>query len=105
MLSVAQRVMEECRSLAGCSEEPGFTTRTFVSVPMREVHRRLSERMERAGLWVSIDAAGNLRGRYPPAAGSGGRPFFLGSHLDTVPHAGAYDGVLGVVLAIALVES
>ena len=30
--------------------------------------------------------------------------FFIGSHLDTVPNAGAFDGVLGVVLAIALVE-
>ncbi len=29
----------------------------------------------------------------------------IGSHLDTVPHAGAFDGILGVVLAIALVEA
>ena len=29
----------------------------------------------------------------------------LGSHVDTVPNAGAFDGVLGVVLAIALVDS
>ena len=28
----------------------------------------------------------------------------IGSHLDTVPNAGAYDGVLGVVLAVALLE-
>ena len=30
---------------------------------------------------------------------------FIGSHLDTVPHAGAFDGILGVVLGVALVES
>ena len=29
----------------------------------------------------------------------------IGSHLDTVPHAGAFDGILGVVLGIALVEA
>jgi len=52
---------------------------------------------------VDIDAAGNLRGCYPsrsPAA----RRLYLGSHLDTVPQAGAFDGVLGVILAITLVE-
>ena len=30
---------------------------------------------------------------------------FIGSHLDTVPHAGAFDGVLGVVMGVALAES
>lgn len=53
---------------------------------------------------VRLDAAGNLRGVRP-----GSQPddpvLYLGSHIDTVPHAGAFDGVLGVVLAIALVEA
>jgi len=51
-----------------------------------------------------VDAAGNLGGVYPGAQ-SGARRLLIGSHLDTVPNAGAYDGVLGVVLAIALLES
>jgi allantoate deiminase len=67
---------------------------------MRDVHRLLREWMERIGMRVSVDAVGNLRGVY----GSGVR-LLIGSHLDTVPHAGAFDGVLGVVLAIALVEA
>jgi len=48
---------------------------------------------------VRVDAAGNLRGLF----GSGPR-LLIGSHLDTVPDAGAFDGILGVTLAIALVE-
>jgi allantoate deiminase len=36
--------------------------------------------------------------------GSSAKRLFLGSHLDSVPHAGAFDGILGVVLGIALVE-
>jgi allantoate deiminase len=62
--------------------------------------------MEQAGMSVSLDAAGNLRGRYPGIAPetAPAPPLFIGSHLDTVPHAGAFDGVLGVVLGIALVE-
>jgi allantoate deiminase len=52
---------------------------------------------------VSVDAVGNLRGFYP-AALPGTPRILIGSHLDTVPNAGAFDGILGVVLAIGLVE-
>jgi allantoate deiminase len=101
--AAAREVIDCCRLLAGFSEEPGRTTRTFLSPPMRDVHAYLGARMERAGMSVRVDDAGNLRGLYP--ASSPGRPrLFIGSHLDTVPNAGAFDGVLGVVLAIALVD-
>jgi len=53
---------------------------------------------------VTIDAAGNLRGLYPGADPRAAR-LLIGSHLDTVPNAGTYDGVLGVVLAVSLLEA
>ncbi len=53
---------------------------------------------------VAIDHAGNLRGVYPSARPTAPR-LFIGSHLDTVPSAGAFDGILGVVLGVALVEN
>jgi len=59
--------------------------------------------MEAAGMSVSVDAIGNLRGVYPAASKDAPR-LILGSHLDTVPNSGAFDGVLGVVLAVALIE-
>jgi allantoate deiminase len=59
--------------------------------------------MEGAGAQVSVDAAGNLRGVYPSAEPNAAR-LLIGSHLDTVPHAGAYDGILGVVLGVTLLE-
>lgn len=92
-----------CRALAQCSEEPGFTTRTCLSNPMRDVHLRLGAWMTRAGMSVHVDAIGNLHGAYP-AVGADAPRLFIGSHLDTVPRAGAFDGVLGVVLAIALID-
>ena len=52
---------------------------------------------------VRLDDAGNLRGLYPGSSPNSTR-LFIGSHLDTVSHAGAFDGVLGVVLAVALVD-
>ncbi|HUQ93706.1 MAG TPA: allantoate amidohydrolase [Bryobacteraceae bacterium] len=91
-----------CRLLATFTEEPGYTTRTFLCAPMREVHRQLQSWMERLGMSVRVDAAGNLRGLY---AGTEEGRLLIGSHLDTVPRGGAFDGVLGVVLGIALVEA
>jgi len=101
---LALDVISLCRKLAGFTEEPGHITRTFLSPPMRSVHRELGARMEQLGMSVNIDAAGNLRGLYP-ARTPGARRVIIGSHLDTVPHAGAYDGILGVVMGIAIVEA
>jgi allantoate deiminase len=100
----AQEVISLCRTLAEFTEEPGHITRTFLSSPMRDVHRELSGRMERLGMSVSVDAAGNLRGLYP-ARRPGAPRVIIGSHLDTVPHAGAFDGILGVVMGIAMVDA
>lgn len=73
---------------------------------MREVHARLTDWMHRLSMSVTLDPVGNLRGLYPGASESGSAAprLIIGSHLDTVPHAGAFDGVLGVVLGVALVE-
>ena len=99
----ARDVIRVCRLLAGYSEEPGFTTRTFLSPPMHDVHAELARWMVRVAMSVHVDAAGNLRGIYAGLT-STARRLIIGSHLDTVPKAGAFDGVLGVVLGLALVE-
>jgi allantoate deiminase len=99
----AADVIRRCRLLADHSEEPGSTLRTFLSEPMRAVHRDIGEWMTDAGMRVTVDAAGNLRGVYDAAA-PGAPRFYIGSHLDTVPSAGAFDGILGVVMGVALVE-
>jgi allantoate deiminase len=102
--SRAEEVIARCRKLARFSEDIGGTRRTFVSAPMRECHREIAAWMKPLGVETRIDAAGNLRGLYPGAESKAPR-LLLGSHLDTVPNAGAFDGVLGVVVAVALLES
>src|SRR5581483_8989014 len=99
----AEQAIERCRTLAQLTEEPGFTTRTFLSEPMRDVHRTVSQWMTSAGMDVTVDAAGNIRGVYA-AAHPDARRLYIGSHLDTVPRAGAFDGVLGVMMGLALIE-
>jgi allantoate deiminase len=100
---LAEQTIHRCRALAAFTETPGSLTRTFLSEPMHDCHHALSRWMTHLGMRVSVDAIGNLRGLY----GSGSRPrrLLIGSHLDTVLNAGAFDGVLGVCLALALLEA
>ena len=100
----AHEVIQRCREVASHTERPGCITRTFLSPPMHRVHGLLEQWMEAAGMSPRLDAAGNLRG-LRPGSGSGSAVLYFGSHIDTVPDAGAFDGVLGVVLAIALVKA
>ncbi len=95
----ALRAIAECRLIAAMTEEPGRITRRFLTPPIHDVHKHLRGRMESLGMSVHIDAAGNLRGLWSPA-GAHSKRLLLGSHTDTVPNAGAFDGVLGVTLAL-----
>jgi allantoate deiminase len=100
----ALRAIAECRHIATMSEErgseqPGPITRRFLTAPVHEVHQHLRSRMDALGMSVQVDAAGNLRGIWRPA-GVGSKRLLIGSHIDTVPNAGAFDGVLGVTLAL-----
>jgi allantoate deiminase len=102
--SRAEEVIARCKTLASFSEDPGSTRRTFLSPPMHDCHREIAKWLTAASAEVSVDAAGNLRGFYA-ASHSAAPRLLLGSHLDTIPNAGAYDGALGIVLAVALLES
>jgi allantoate deiminase len=99
----AQEVIARCLKLASFTETPGSVRRTFLSPPMHDCHQEISRWIEPLGAQVRIDAAGNLRALYHGAKADGPR-LLIGSHLDTVPNGGAYDGVLGIVLAVALLE-
>jgi allantoate deiminase len=104
MKDLAKTVMARIETLARVSEEPARLTRTFCSSAMRRANDLLSEWMGQAGMTAREDAIGNLIGHYP-AAIAGVKSLLLGSHLDTVRDAGKYDGVLGVLLAVACVEA
>ena len=101
--SRAEEVIARCKRVASFTEDPDGTRRTFLSPPMRDCHGEISRWMEPLGVHAQLDAAGNIRGIYPAAAPNA-RRLLIGSHLDTVPNAGAYDGVLGIVLAVTLLE-
>ncbi len=100
-MTPAQTVMERCDVLATCSDELHKLTRPFASDAMRRAQERVEAWMTGAGMVVSRDNVGNLRGRY---RGKGAATLLLGSHLDSVRNAGRYDGPLGVMVALAAVQ-
>jgi allantoate deiminase len=97
--SLTSQTLERCEDLGRLTEEPERLTRTFLSYPTKQAHTLLTMWMREAGLSVRTDAVGNLIGRLE---GKSPQTLLIGSHIDTVPNAGKYDGALGVVLGIAL---
>lgn len=102
--TLASEAIARCQRLTRFSEDANGLRRTFLSSPTRDCHAEITSWLQAAGAEVSVDDAGNLRGFYPGAHSRAPR-LLIGSHLDTVPNAGAYDGILGVVLGVALLES
>ncbi|MEO7318407.1 MAG: allantoate amidohydrolase, partial [Chthoniobacteraceae bacterium] len=99
----AIKLMRRAEELGAISDEPGRLTRTFHSPAMQRANGLVGSWMRAAGLEVREDAAFNLIGRWRcpnPRA----KTLLLGSHLDTVRDAGKYDGPLGVLTALAVVE-
>jgi allantoate deiminase len=102
-IAKATKLIARCRELALCTETPGETTRMFLCEAMRDCHARVTEWMTAAGMVVSMDHAGNLHGVWEAEEKDAPR-LLIASHLDTVPNAGAFDGILGVLMGIAVVE-
>lgn len=72
----------------------------------RRARAFLVERLEDAGLEVRVDAVGNIVGRWtPPSADPDAKPVASGSHLDSVPEGGIFDGPLGVYAALEAVRT
>jgi N-carbamoyl-L-amino-acid hydrolase len=66
----------------------------------------LADEMRAAGLTPRIDPAGNIFARWAPAAAAGDRPGILfGSHIDSVPTGGNFDGDLGTLAALEVVQA
>ncbi|MDP9564407.1 UNVERIFIED_ORG: allantoate deiminase [Kosakonia oryzae] len=103
-LEAAARVMSRADELAAISETPDALTRVYLSTQHLQANQRVAEWMRQAGMLVWQDSVGNICGRYE-AAQEGAPAVLLGSHLDTVRNAGRYDGMLGVLTAIEVVQS
>ncbi len=81
--------------------QPGWTRRSFTP-EYAEARRWIRSLMDTAGMTTGIDIGGNLFGH---RAGEQDDLLLTGSHTDTVPGAGRFDGMLGVLAGIAVVQA
>lgn len=100
-----KRLMQMMAEMGAIGALPNGGVRRLAFSPEDRQGRQLIQVwMESAGMEVTIDAAGNIIGRYEgqvphiPAIATG-------SHLDTVPNAGIYDGTYGVLAGVEVVRT
>lgn len=101
---VSERLAGDLEELAEMTDSsmPGHTRTAFSELDV-DARNWVFAKMKRAGLEVHLDSAGNVIGRLP-----GRRPelgaIATGSHTDTVPSGGRFDGNVGVVGALEAVR-
>ena len=103
-LHLGRRVMALIEALSRHTDEPGRITRLYLSRAHRSAADATLAMMREAGLDSRIDALGTVTGRLEgtdPAAPA----ILIGSHIDSVIDAGSFDGNLGVVVGIVVVEA
>lgn len=99
---LATQVMARCETLGTLSQNPQCLDRRYLTEQHKLANQLTSGWMIEAGMTTWQDAVGNIWGRYTSSVPNAPR-LILGSHLDTVPNGGKYDGMLGVVSAISIV--
>lgn len=97
------QVHELLKELSQYSSGGPGTTRLAYSKEYRDARQVICREMKKLGMTISEDAMGNLFGRI-----SGKEPNLLpiaiGSHIDTVPQGGDYDGMVGVASALSVID-
>jgi allantoate deiminase len=91
----------DLEELAQLGAEAGGVSRFAWTPELAQANEWLMRRLEELGLATHLDAAGNVVGRWDEGEGSA---VVVGSHLDTVPRGGRYDGALGVLAALDVVR-
>jgi allantoate deiminase len=100
----AKRISIRIEQLAGCSSTFVGVTRLPFTAESSEAERLVEEWMKAAGMTVRKDGLNNIIGRYEGKDPSA-PVLMVGSHLDSVIEAGKYDGILGVISGIEVVQT
>ncbi|NYH99906.1 Zn-dependent hydrolase [Cupriavidus plantarum] len=104
--TLGQTILDHASALARFSDMEDGLTCAFLTPAHRATQAQLVKWMEDAGMQVRIDPIGNVIGRYAadPAV-TEPKVLMTGSHFDTVRNGGRYDGRLGILLPIVVVDA
>ena len=95
-------LVAELEDAAKIGADGGGVSRFAWTPELAEANDWLLGRLEALGLDTEVDAAGNVIGRWDAGKGTA---VLVGSHLDTVPRGGRFDGALGVLSALESVRA
>ena len=95
--------MQRCEVLAAVSESGDYIERTYLSDSHKRANAIVEGWLAEAKTEHWQDAVGNVWGRLP-GLNADAKTLILGSHLDTIVDAGKYDGILGVLMAVELLQ-
>ena len=101
---LGSRAEQMIAQLAAISAEPGRLVRLYLTPEHRRAADLVAGWMRAAGMAVSEDALGTVRGRWDGQNAGARKRLLIGSHVDTVLDAGKYDGPLGVIAGILAVD-
>jgi hydantoinase/carbamoylase family amidase len=103
MLINIKRLRENIYELAKYSDKDNGVTRISFTETYNHGINFVRKLMEVAGLATKVDSVGNLIGRLE-SKNKDKRSIIIGSHIDTVPHGGMFDGTLGVLGGIEVIK-
>ncbi len=96
-------IVDRLTALARHTDVPGQMTRLSLSPAHRAAADEVLALFRAAGLAAEIDPLGTVVGRLP-CGSNDAKLLLIGSHIDTVPDGGIYDGILGVMAGLAVIE-
>lgn len=99
----ANIILQRADMLAAISDDTTCISRIFGTKAFVKSLSVIESWMQKAGLQTHVDHVGNVRGKWQSKI-TNAKTLVIGSHFDTVNNAGKYDGILGVLMAIDLVE-
>ncbi len=98
------RIRADIEAIARFTESPGGADRPTFGQAWRDARDHVIQEAKRAACKVRIDAAGNVHAR--PESINWDAPVWLsGSHIDSVPRGGHYDGIAGVVAPLEVLRA
>jgi len=99
----AEKIETRIQELARYSDEENCISRIFGTKAFMECRDKIESWMKEAGLQTYIDNIGNVRGKLF-SENKNAKTFVIASHFDTVINAGKYDGTLGILAALDILE-
>lgn len=102
-LEFGGEIMHRVQQLASFSEQSDGLYCSYLHSAHQQCARQIAQWMKDAGLAVQIDAVGNVRGRYL-SSNPDAKTLLIGSHYDTVNNAGWFDGRLGIILPLQVLQ-